>query len=125
MLTATVYGLDDRSLAFSDPLSCERIVEQLHVGGAPYELHEYPGVGHAFLDGEHEVEDRAIKEVCGFGAHDPEAVSLAWERTDDFLDEHLLMNERINAEAVAEFEEFVVRSQTGGTHDIERTAPAL
>lgn len=68
-------------LAETDPFVTEsgvaRQERQLHAAGRPVELHRYPGTGHWFFEW-----DRP-------DAYDPEAASLAWRRTVEFLDRHL------------------------------------
>ena len=68
-------------LADTDPFVTEagvaRQVRPLRAAGRHVELHRYPHTGHWFF--EHDRLD----------AYDPDAASLAWRRTVDFLDRHL------------------------------------
>lgn len=58
----------------------DEIVEleaHLHLAGRPVEFFRYPGTAHWFFEADREL------------AHDPAAADLAWQRTLQFLDDHV------------------------------------
>ncbi|KAI5060316.1 hypothetical protein GOP47_0024736 [Adiantum capillus-veneris] len=81
------FGELDNIAGFSDKKAARELEEKLKVSGVNYEMHMYPGVGHAFLNSSPEGKKR--KADCGFGGHEDAAVSLAWSRFEAWLRKYL------------------------------------
>ncbi|XP_057427543.1 uncharacterized protein LOC130720857 [Lotus japonicus] len=87
------FGELDNFVGFSDVKTAKKFVEELKMGEsiedpiAPYEVHIYPGVGHAFMNRSPEgIKRRNNMEL----PHDDEAaVQLAWSRVETWMTKYL------------------------------------
>lgn len=61
------FGSDDPVVGFSDPKTVDTMEAQLKEGACAYELHRYPGCGHAFANATHlePMERAAARQVKG------------------------------------------------------------
>uniref|UniRef100_A0A0D6R4Q9 Dienelactone hydrolase domain-containing protein n=1 Tax=Araucaria cunninghamii TaxID=56994 RepID=A0A0D6R4Q9_ARACU len=81
------FGELDNLVGFSDVTAAKALEEKLKASGVPYEVHIYPGKGHAFMNSSHEAVKRKVE--LGFGEHDPAAVDLAWSRFQSWMKKYL------------------------------------
>lgn len=81
------FGELDNFVGFSDVTAAKSLEEKLKASGVPYEVHIYPGNGHAFMNSSHDAVDR--KKGLGFAEHDPAAVDLAWSRFRSWMKTYL------------------------------------
>lgn len=83
------FGALDSHAGFSDPATVDAAEATLKASGVAFEMHRYPGVGHAFMNAT--AEGIARREAMGPPAgHDAAAVALAWERTFAFFAKYLV-----------------------------------
>eukprot|EP00252_Welwitschia_mirabilis_P000961 TRINITY_DN10948_c0_g1_i1.p1 TRINITY_DN10948_c0_g1~~TRINITY_DN10948_c0_g1_i1.p1 ORF type:complete len:276 (-),score=61.79 TRINITY_DN10948_c0_g1_i1:474-1301(-) len=81
------FGELDKFVGFSDVTAAKSLEEKLKSAGVPYEVHIYPGIGHAFMNSSPEAINR--KKGMDFGVHDPAAVDLAWSRFQSWMHKYL------------------------------------
>lgn len=81
------FGELDNFVGFSDVTAAKSLEEKLKASGVPYEVHIYPGNGHAFMNSSHDAVDR--KKKLGFAEHDKAAVDLAWSRFRSWMKKYL------------------------------------
>lgn len=81
------FGELDNIVGFSDVTAAKALEEKLKSSGVPYEVHIYPGCGHAFLNRSPD----GIKRRKGMGLDDenPAAVELAWSRFGSWMSTYL------------------------------------
>jgi carboxymethylenebutenolidase len=81
------FGELDNFVGFSDVTAAKSLEEKLKASGVPYEVHIYPGNGHAFMNSSHEAVSR--KKELGFAEHDQASVDLAWSRFRSWMKKYL------------------------------------
>ncbi|GBG61780.1 hypothetical protein CBR_g23740 [Chara braunii] len=81
------FGEDDQLTGFADVATAKALEGKLRKAGIDYEVHIYPGVGHAFMNSSPEAIKR--KKKLGMGEHDPDAADKAWKATQRWFDEYL------------------------------------
>lgn len=81
------FGELDNFVGFSDVTAAKALEEKLKASGAPYEVHIYPGCGHAFMNRSPEGIERRKR----MGLHDENeaAVELAWSRFQSWMSRFL------------------------------------
>lgn len=72
------FGELDSFVGFSDVTAAKALEEKLKASGVPYEVHIYPGNGHAFMNRSPEGIQR--RKGMGMPDEDEDAVGLAWSR---------------------------------------------
>ncbi|PKI68581.1 hypothetical protein CRG98_010985 [Punica granatum] len=78
------FGERDNFVGFSDVTALE---EKLKASGVPYEVHIYPGIGHAFMNRSPEGVKR--RKSMGMEDEDEAAVQLAWSRFTSWMTRYL------------------------------------
>lgn len=63
--------------------AAKSLEEKLKVSGVPYEVHMYPGVGHAFMNASPDGVKR--RKAMGLNDEDKDAVDLAWSRFSSWM----------------------------------------
>lgn len=81
------FGELDNFVGFSDVTAAKSLEEKLNASGVPYEVHIYPGNGHAFMNSSDEAVAR--KKNQGFAEHDQTSVDLAWSRFRSWMKKYL------------------------------------
>eukprot|EP01018_Ginkgo_biloba_P010014 Gb_31667 [translate_table: standard] len=81
------FGELDNFVGFSDLTAAKSLDEKLKASGVPYEVHIYPGNGHAFMNCSPEAIKR--KKEMGFTDHDQATVDLAWSRFRSWMKNYL------------------------------------
>ncbi|XP_042478845.1 protein usf-like [Macadamia integrifolia] len=81
------FGELDNFVGFSDVTAAKALEEKLKASGLPYEVHIYPGNGHAFMNRSPD----AVKRRKGMGLtdEDEDAVELAWSRFQTWMSRFL------------------------------------
>ncbi|XP_077250930.1 alpha/beta-Hydrolases superfamily protein [Tasmannia lanceolata] len=72
------FGELDNFVGFSDIMAAKSLEEKLKSSGVPYEVHIYPGVGHAFMNRSPDGVKR--RKEMGINDEDQDVVDLAWSR---------------------------------------------
>uniref|UniRef100_A0A1D1XG33 Protein usf n=1 Tax=Anthurium amnicola TaxID=1678845 RepID=A0A1D1XG33_9ARAE len=81
------FGELDNIVGFSDVTAAKALEEKLKLSGVPFEVHIYPGCGHAFLNMSPDGVKR--RKELGWTDEDPEAVKLAWSRFTSWMGKYL------------------------------------
>ncbi|CAN6445356.1 unnamed protein product [Victoria cruziana] len=81
------FGELDTFVGFSDITAAKALEERLKASGVPYEVHIYPGNGHAFMNASPEGIERRKK--MGLTGPDDAAVNLAWSRFTAWMQKYL------------------------------------
>nr|WP_280461090.1 dienelactone hydrolase family protein [Nocardia carnea] len=83
--TVASYGARDRML----PGAAAKLEKVLTEGGVPHDVHEYPGVGHSFMNNwPTPAPLRVVERTAGLAYSEPESED-AWHRITAFFDAHL------------------------------------
>ncbi|XP_052193374.1 uncharacterized protein LOC127801902 [Diospyros lotus] len=72
------FGELDSFVGFSDVTAAKGLEEKLKASGVPYEVHVYPGNGHAFMNRSPEGVQR--RKSMGMAGEDEVSAELAWSR---------------------------------------------
>lgn len=67
--------------------AAKSLEEKLKSSGTPYEVHIYPGSGHAFMNTSADAVKR--RKEMGLLDENKEAVELAWSRFSSWMNRHL------------------------------------
>ncbi|KAJ9686463.1 hypothetical protein PVL29_015388 [Vitis rotundifolia] len=81
------FGELDSFVGFSDVTAAKALEEKLKASGVPYEVHIYPGNGHAFMNRSPEGIQR--RKGMGMPDEDEDAVGLAWSRFRAWMSRYL------------------------------------
>ncbi|XP_010522354.1 PREDICTED: uncharacterized protein LOC104800998 [Tarenaya hassleriana] len=81
------FGELDNFVGFSDVTAAKALEEKLKASGVGYEVHIYPGNGHAFLNRSPEGVER--RRSMGLSDEDEAAVELAWSRFNSWMKRYL------------------------------------
>ncbi|XP_057956701.1 uncharacterized protein LOC131149922 [Malania oleifera] len=81
------FGELDNFVGFSDVTAAKLLEEKLKASGIPYEVHIYPGIGHAFMNRSPEGVKR--RKGMGITDEDEDAVQLAWSRFSSWMTRYL------------------------------------
>ncbi|XP_068658169.1 uncharacterized protein [Aristolochia californica] len=81
------FGEQDNFVGFSDITAAKSLGEKLKSSGVPYELHIYPGVGHAFMNTSPDAVKR--RKEMGIKDENKEAADLAWSRLSSWFNRYL------------------------------------
>ncbi|XP_042521071.1 protein usf-like [Macadamia integrifolia] len=77
------FGELDNFVGFSDVAAAKSLEEKLKASGVPYEVHIYPGNGHAFMNRSPDAVER--RKGMGLTDDDEDAVKLAWSRFQNWM----------------------------------------
>ncbi|OMO66556.1 Dienelactone hydrolase [Corchorus capsularis] len=77
------FGELDNFVGFSDVTAAKALEEKLKASGVPYEVHIYPGNGHAFMNRSPDGIKR--RKDMGMPDEDEAAVQLAWSRFQSWM----------------------------------------
>ncbi|XP_058101260.1 uncharacterized protein LOC131245675 [Magnolia sinica] len=77
------FGEIDNFVGFSDVTAAKSLKEKLKSSGVPYEVHLYPGIGHAFMN--MSTDGLKRRREMGLKDEDKEAVDLAWSRFSSWM----------------------------------------
>lgn len=81
------FGELDNIAGFSDLATAKALEEKLKTSGMPYEVHIYPGCGHAFMNTSPEGIERRKK--MGVNDENEAAAELAWSRFRAWMTKYL------------------------------------
>ncbi|GAB4825169.1 hypothetical protein Ancab_008044 [Ancistrocladus abbreviatus] len=81
------FGELDSFVGFSDVMAAKALEEKLKGSGVPYEVHIYPGCGHAFMNRSPEGVKR--RKSMGLNDEDEAAVESAWSRFTSWMTRYL------------------------------------
>ncbi|KAJ8749194.1 hypothetical protein K2173_018666 [Erythroxylum novogranatense] len=81
------FGELDSFVGFSDVTAAKALEKKLKESGVPYEVHIYPGNGHAFMNRSPEGVQR--RKGMGLADEDQAAVELAWSRFSSWMTTYL------------------------------------
>ncbi|OVA09772.1 Dienelactone hydrolase [Macleaya cordata] len=81
------FGELDNIVGFSDVTAAKALEEKLKTSGQPYEVHIYPGSGHAFMN--RSADGIKRRKEMGLNDEDEAAVELAWSRFNSWMSRYL------------------------------------